>query len=75
LFSVSTVNYFLTAGYEDLVPETLLLDFYIDPTLPFKASFYCAKAASFANFSSFALHSAIYAWRHSTSISPFLLFG
>jgi hypothetical protein len=27
LFSVSTVNYFLIAGCEDLVPDTLFLDF------------------------------------------------
>jgi hypothetical protein len=31
----------------------------MDPTFPFKASFYCANAASFAIFSSLALHSAI----------------
>jgi hypothetical protein len=41
LFSVSTVNCFLIAGYEDLLLEALLFfDFEIVPTFPFKASFY-----------------------------------
>jgi len=45
------------------------------PIFPLSASFYFTSASCFAYFSSFALHSATYACKYSTSISPLLLFG
>jgi hypothetical protein len=57
-FSVSTVRFFLTAGVDDFVPVLFSEDFCFVTwfTLPFNASFYFARAYSFAYFSSSALH-------------------
>ena len=66
LWSVSTVNCFLTDGADDLVPVLFVeagLGFVTAATLPLSASFYLVSvfsASSFsASFSSLARHSAI----------------